>query len=47
MRCAPFEGHWSGRRGTYRVRYRIDEDKHMVIVLDVVPRADAYQPGRA
>jgi mRNA interferase RelE/StbE len=44
---APFEGHWSARRGTYRVRYRIDEDKHVVIVLDVVPRADAYQPERA
>lgn len=44
---APFEGHWSARRGTYRVRYRIDEDKHLVLVLDIVPRADAYQPGRA
>jgi len=29
------------------VRYRIDEDKHAVIVLDIVPRADAYHPGRA
>jgi mRNA interferase RelE/StbE len=44
---APFEGHRSARRGTYRVRYRIDEDKHAVVVLDIVPRADAYQPGRA
>jgi mRNA interferase RelE/StbE len=44
---APFEGHWSARRGTYRVRYRIDEDKHAVIVVDIVPRADTYQPGRA
>jgi mRNA interferase RelE/StbE len=44
---APFEAHWSARRGTYRVRYRIDEDKHAVIVLDIVPRADAYEPGRA
>jgi mRNA interferase RelE/StbE len=44
---APFEGHWSASRGTYRVRDRIDEDKHVVIVLDIVPRADAYQPGRA
>lgn len=44
---APFEGHWSARRGTYRVRYRIDEDKHAVIVLDIVPRAGAYDPGRA
>lgn len=44
---APFEGYWSARRGTYRVRYRIDEDKHAVIVLDIAPRADAYNPGRA
>ena len=44
---APFEGDWSARRGTYRVRYRVDEDKHAVIVLDIVPRADAYHPGRA
>jgi mRNA interferase RelE/StbE len=44
---APFEGDWSARRGTYRVRCRIDEDKHAVIVLDIVPRADAYDPGRA
>jgi mRNA interferase RelE/StbE len=44
---APFEGDWSARRGTYCVRYRIDEDKHAVIVLDIVPRADAYDPGRA
>jgi mRNA interferase RelE/StbE len=44
---APFEGHWSARRGTYRVRYRIDEGKHTVIVLDIVPRADAYDPDRA
>ena len=44
---APLEGHRSARRGTYQVRYRIDEDKHAVVVLDIVPRADAYQPGRA
>ena len=44
---APFEGHWSARRGTYRGRYRSDEDTHVVLVLDIVPRADAYRPGRA
>jgi hypothetical protein len=32
---------------THRVRYRIDEDKHAVIVLDIVARADASHPGRA
>jgi mRNA interferase RelE/StbE len=44
---APFEGHWAARRGSYRVRYRIDEGKHTVIVLDIQGRADAYDPGRA
>ena len=44
---APFAGCWSARRGTYRVRYRIDEERHTVIVLDVVGRADGYRPGRS
>jgi mRNA-degrading endonuclease RelE of RelBE toxin-antitoxin system len=44
---APFEGHWSAGRGTYRVCYRIDEDEHAVIVLDIALRAGAYDPGRA
>lgn len=44
---APFAGCWSARRGTYGVRYRIDEERHMVIVLDISGRADAYHPGRA
>jgi mRNA interferase RelE/StbE len=42
----PFAGHWSARRGTYRVRYRIDEDQHLVVVLDIVGRADAYRTRR-
>jgi hypothetical protein len=32
--------------GTYRDALRIDEDKQAVIVLDSMPRADAYDPGR-
>lgn len=44
---APFAGHWVARRSSYRIRYRIDEDKHTVVVLDVVGRADAYHRGRA
>lgn len=44
---APFGGCWSARRGTYGARYRIDEEHHTVIVLDIVGRADAYHPGRA
>jgi mRNA interferase RelE/StbE len=42
----PYAGHWVARRSTYRVRHRIDEDKHVVIVLDVRGRADVYRwPG--
>ena len=40
---SPFLGHWIARRSSYRVRYRIDEDKHAVIVLDVRARPDAYR----
>ena len=40
---APFEGLWRARRGEYRVRYRIDEANHRVIVLDVDHRRDAYR----
>lgn len=43
----PFVGHWVARRSSYRVRYRIDETKHAVIVLDIRGRADAYHSGRA
>ncbi|MFV1961161.1 MAG: type II toxin-antitoxin system RelE/ParE family toxin [Acidimicrobiia bacterium] len=38
------EGIWSARRGTYRVLYRIDEDKKQVVVLSVAHRRDAYRP---
>ncbi len=40
---APFAGQWVARRSTYRVRYRIDEDRHLITVLDVRARADAYR----
>ena len=40
---APFEGIWRARRGEYRVRYRIDEEKRVVLVLDVDHRRDAYR----
>jgi len=40
---APFSGHWVARRSSYRVRYRIDDDKHAVVVLDVRGRVDAYR----
>jgi mRNA interferase RelE/StbE len=43
----PFAGQWVARRSTYRVRYRIDDHAHIVFVLDVTGRADAYHTGRA
>jgi mRNA interferase RelE/StbE len=43
---APFAGYWSARRGTYRVRDRIDEERRLVLVLDIAGRGDAYDPTR-
>ena len=40
---APFDGLWPARRGEYRVRYRIDDTDHRVIVLDIDHRRDAYR----
>jgi len=40
---APLEGLWRARRGEYRVRYRIDDANHRVIVLDVDHRRDTYR----
>lgn len=40
---APFAGHRVARRSSYRVRYRIDEDRHMITILDIRGRADAYR----
>jgi len=39
---APLQGLWRTRRGEYRVRYRIDEEKHEIVVMDVDHRRDAY-----
>jgi mRNA-degrading endonuclease RelE of RelBE toxin-antitoxin system len=36
-------GLWSARRGTYRVLYRINEDRSEVIVIRVDHRRDAYR----
>jgi mRNA interferase RelE/StbE len=43
---APFQGDWSARRGHYRIRYRIDDEKRVVTVVDVADRSDIYYPGR-
>ena len=37
-------GVWSARRGTYRVLYRIDDNRREVIVLRIGHRRDVYQP---
>ena len=37
-------GVWSTRRGTYRVLYRIRDDRREVIVLRIEHRRDAYRP---
>jgi mRNA interferase RelE/StbE len=44
---APLAGQYSARRGAYRVRYRVDDGKHLVTVIDIAYRAEAYHPGRA
>jgi mRNA interferase RelE/StbE len=36
-------GMWSGRRGTFRVLYRIHDDRHEVVVLRVDHRRDVYR----
>jgi len=42
----PFAGQWVARRSTYRVRYRIDEERLVITVLDIRARADAYRTNR-
>jgi mRNA interferase RelE/StbE len=39
----PYRGLVSARRGTYRVIYRIDENKHAVEIRSVRHRTDAYR----
>lgn len=39
---APFAGEWVARRSSYRVRYRIDDDRQIVTIMDVRGRADIY-----
>lgn len=40
----PFAGLWRARRGEYRVRYEIDDERHLVRVVDIDHRRDAYRP---
>ena len=39
----PFDGYHSARRGTYRIIYRINEDKHTVEIHTIRHRRDAYR----
>jgi mRNA interferase RelE/StbE len=39
----PFDGYLSARRGTYRIIYRINEDKHTVEIHSIRHRRDAYR----
>jgi mRNA interferase RelE/StbE len=38
----PFDGYHSARRGTYRIIYRINEDKRTVEIYSIRHRRDAY-----
>jgi mRNA interferase RelE/StbE len=39
----PLHDRHSARRGTYRVIYRIDDERHRVTVVGVVHRSEAYR----
>jgi mRNA interferase RelE/StbE len=39
----PFDGYHSARRGTYRITYRINEDKHTAEIHSIRHRRDAYR----
>lgn len=39
----PLDDRHSARRGTYRVIYRIDDKDHVVTVVDIARRRDAYR----
>jgi len=39
----PFDGYYSARRGTYRIIYRINEEKHTVEIHSIRHRRDAYR----
>ena len=39
----PLNGCHGARRGTYRIVYRIDEDSHIVHILDIDHRSEIYR----
>ncbi len=36
-------GYWSARRGSYRVSYRLDDDRGQIIVVRIDHRSDVYR----
>jgi mRNA interferase RelE/StbE len=38
-----FDGYHSARRGTYRIIYRVNEDKHTVEIYSIRHRRDSYR----
>lgn len=38
------DGHWSARRGPYRIIYTLDDAARIVQVVAVAHRADVYHP---
>jgi len=41
---ADLEGYRCARRGDYRILIRLDEDKHLVLVVRIDHRAHVYRP---
>ncbi len=41
---APLTGHWTARRGAYRIIYTIDDDQQLIRILNVDHRSDVYRP---
>jgi mRNA interferase RelE/StbE len=41
-----FEGLHSARRGDYRIIYRIDDERYLVIVMAIEHRSGIYRPRR-
>lgn len=39
----PMVSTWSARRGSYRILYRLDEERHLVEVTAIRHRSDAYR----
>ena len=37
-------GYWSARRAACRIVYRLDHDRHQVLVVRIQHRSDVYRP---